>query len=80
MQKRQRNKVYYKVEKKHNYLTNELLIYKNFVPESMLDSTFVVPVRIIDLSPHGATIRDTLTGVVSSKNLNTFRKLTLKNF
>jgi hypothetical protein len=75
MQKRKRNKIYYKVGKKHNFYINELVMYKNFVPDSMLDATFVGPARIIDLSPSGATVRDTKTGVVSSINFEHLRKI-----
>jgi hypothetical protein len=75
MQKRKRNKIYYKVGKKYNFHINELVMYKNFVPDSMLDATFVGPARIIDLSPSGATVRDTKTGVVSSVNFEHLRKI-----
>jgi len=75
MQKRQRNKTYYKVGKKYNFYINELVMYKVYKPESLLHPTYSGPARIIDLQELGATLRDPRTGTQFSVTFENLRKI-----
>jgi dUTPase len=77
MQRRLRNKVYYRVGKTYNFYINELVMYKVYAPESMLHPTFVGPARIVDLQEAGATLRDTRTGTLFSVSFANLRKIDL---
>jgi hypothetical protein len=75
MQKRKRNKKYYKIGKKHNFYINELVMYRNQVQDNILDKTYLGPARIIDLSEKGATIRDTKSDTQMSVGFEHLRKV-----
>jgi hypothetical protein len=75
MQKRKRNKEYYKIGKKYNFYIGELVMYKNHVQSSLLDKTYLGPARIIELSEKGATIRDTKLDTVMDVSFEHIRKI-----
>jgi hypothetical protein len=75
MQKRMRNKDYYKLGKIHNFYINELVMYRNQVPASMLDDTYLGPARIIHVSHKGAVLRDIRNGDELSLGFEHLRKL-----
>jgi phosphoribosylformylglycinamidine (FGAM) synthase PurS component len=75
MQKRKRNKEYYKIGKKYNFYIGELVMYKNHVQSSMLDKTYLGPARIIELSEKGASIRDTKLDTVLEVGFEHLRKI-----
>ena len=60
MQKRKRNVLHYKIGKEKKFYMNELVMYRIYVPESAIHPVFKGPVRIKDLQPRGATVRDTI--------------------
>ncbi len=78
MQKRQRNKTYYKIGKQFNFYINELVMYKVYTPEHMLSPTFIGPARIVDLAESGATLRDTKTGATFSVAFENMRKVSFE--
>jgi hypothetical protein len=73
--KKMRNKDYYKIGKLHNYYINELVMYRNQVPASMLDDTFLGTARIIHVSYKGAVVRDIINGDKLSVSFEHLRKL-----
>ncbi|MFM8446308.1 MAG: hypothetical protein ACKN9Z_03015, partial [Actinomycetota bacterium] len=78
MQKRRKNKLYYKLGKAHKFYINELVMYKVYTPKSMLHPTYTGPARIIDLSPKGATLRDPKTGSTFSVSFDNLRKISFE--
>lgn len=75
MEKRRRNKLYYKIGKEHKFYINELVMYKVYTPASMLHPTYTGPARIVDLGPKGATLRDPKTGTTFSVSFENLRKI-----
>ena len=75
MQKRKRNVLHYKIGKEKKFYMNELVMYRVYVPESALHPVFKGPVRIRDLQPRGATVRDTRNGEEFSVGFENLRKI-----
>jgi hypothetical protein len=75
MQKRKRNKEYYKIGKKYKFYIGELVMYKNHVQSSILDKTYLGPARIIELSEKGATICDTKLDTIIDISFEHIRKI-----
>jgi len=75
MEKRRRNKTYYKIGKEKKFYINELVMYKVYRPESLLHPTYIGPARIIDLHLMGATLRDPKTGSTFSVGFDNLRKI-----
>jgi hypothetical protein len=75
MQKKNRNKEYYRLGKKFNFYINELVMYKVYTPASMLHPTYAGPARIVDLHERGATLRDTKFGTIFSVVFDNLRKI-----
>jgi hypothetical protein len=75
MQKRQRNKTYYRLGKKYQFYINELVMYRVYAPASMLHPTYAGPARIVDLAEMGATLRDPKNGNTFSVAFDNLRKI-----
>jgi hypothetical protein len=75
MQKKNRNKEYYRLGKKFNFYINELVMYKVYTPASMLHPTYAGPARIVEMSERGATLRDTKFGTLFSVVFDNLRKI-----
>ena len=75
MQKRKRNILHYKIGKEKKFYMNELVMYLVYVPESAIHPVFKGPVRIKDLQPRGATVRDTRNGEEFSVGFENLRKI-----
>ena len=75
MQKRKRNVLHYKIGKEKKFYMNELVMYRIYVPESAIHPVFKGPVRIKDLQPRGATVRDTRNGEEFSVGFENLRKI-----
>ena len=56
------NVLHYKIGNEKKFYMNELVMYIVYAPESALNPVFKGPVRIRDLQPRGATVRDTRNG------------------
>ena len=54
---------------------NELVMYRIYVQESAIHPVFKGPVRIKDLQPRGATVRDTRNGEEFSVGFENLRKI-----
>ena len=53
---------------------------KNYTPASPLHPTYVGPLRIIELYPQGACLKDVKTGEISSAHFMNLRKISLDEF
>ena len=54
--------MHYKIGKEKKCYMNELVMYRVYAPESAIHPVFKGPVRIEDLQPRGAKVRDTRNG------------------
>jgi hypothetical protein len=75
MNKRERNKLHYKVGKQIGYYMHELVMMKVYMPGSALSPTFKGPLRIIDIQPKGAVLYDVKTGDKVSVAYENLRKI-----
>ena len=62
------------------YLLHELVMRKVHNPATALHPTFAGPVRILEIHPQGALIKDTRTGEIMSAHYKNLRKLTADEF
>jgi hypothetical protein len=75
-----KSKLFYKRGIDTPYLLHELVMRKIHNPSSALHPTYAGPVRIIELHPQGALIKDTRTGEMMSVHYMNLRKLTADEF
>jgi hypothetical protein len=75
-----KSKLFYKKGIPTPYLLHELVMRKIYNPASSLHPTYAGPVRIIELYPQGALIKDTRTGEIMSAHYKHLRKITADEF
>jgi hypothetical protein len=75
-----KSKLFYKKGISTPYLLHELVMRKIHNPPSAFHPTYAGPVRIIELHPQGALIKDTRTGEMMSVHYMNLRKLTADEF
>jgi hypothetical protein len=75
-----KSKEYYGTNKKIPFLLHELVMRKQYTPQSALHPTFVGPLRIIELHPQGALLKDPRTGETFSVHHHNMRKLHIDEF
>jgi dUTPase len=80
LRNKQKSKEYYGTNKKIPFLLHELVMRKQYTPQSALHPTFVGPLRIIQLHPQGALLKDPRTGETFSVHHHNMRKLHIDEF
>jgi dUTPase len=77
---KQKRKDTYKTGVTQPFLVHELVMRKIYNPASPLHPTYAGPLRIIELYPQGALIKDTRTGEMMSVHYMNLRKITQDEF
>jgi hypothetical protein len=80
MAKKAQSKHMYKKGISTPYLLHELVMRKIHNPATALHPTFAGPVRILEIHPQGALIKDTRTGEIMSAHYKNLRKITADEF
>ena len=80
LNKRKRDKQYYKISKDKSFGLGEIVMYKNYTPNQIFDDNFDGPARIIDLQPKGATLKKIKGNEIFSVSYDNLRKVNFDEF